>query len=87
MVRAMGDYLLEPIDEIAPLLTLESGKPLWEARIEVEGAARYFEYYGNQAEHRRRPVDPAGRWLFRFHRARTLSASRRRSSRGTIRWR
>ncbi|MEM9107197.1 MAG: aldehyde dehydrogenase family protein [Pseudomonadota bacterium] len=50
MVRKMGDYLLDTIDEIAPILTLESGKPLWEARIEIEGAARYFEYYGNQAE-------------------------------------
>lgn len=50
LVRRMGEFLLERVDEIAPLLTLESGKPLWEARIEVEGAARYFEYYGNQAE-------------------------------------
>ncbi|MEM6481485.1 MAG: aldehyde dehydrogenase family protein [Pseudomonadota bacterium] len=49
-VQAMGRYLLDYIDEIAPVLTLEQGKPLWEARIEVEGAARYFEYYGNQAE-------------------------------------
>jgi aldehyde dehydrogenase (NAD+) len=50
MVRKMGDYLLEHKHEIAPILTMESGKPLWEAYIEVEGAARYFEYYGNQAE-------------------------------------
>ena len=50
MVRRMGDWLLEHRDEIAPVLTLESGKPLWESRIEIEGAARYFEYYGNQAE-------------------------------------
>ena len=50
LVRKMGDYLLEHIDEIAPILTLESGKPLWESRVEIEGAARYFEYYGNQAE-------------------------------------
>lgn len=50
MVQAIGRYLLDHIDEIAPVLTLEQGKPLWEARIEVEGAARYFEYYGNQAE-------------------------------------
>lgn len=50
MVQAMGRYLLENIDEIAPILSLESGKPLWEAHIEVEGSARYFEYYGNQAE-------------------------------------
>lgn len=50
MVRAMGDYLLKHIELIAHILCRESGKPLWEARIEVEGAARYFEYYGNQAE-------------------------------------
>jgi aldehyde dehydrogenase (NAD+) len=50
MVRKMGDYLLEHRAEIAELLTLEAGKPYWEAVIEVEGAARYFEYYGNQAE-------------------------------------
>ena len=50
MVAAMGRYLLQHIDEIANVLTLESGKPYWESVIEVEGAARYFEYYGNQAD-------------------------------------
>ncbi len=50
LVRAMGDYLLQHRDEIAPVLTHESGKPLWESRLEIEGAARYFEYYGSQAE-------------------------------------
>ncbi len=50
MVQAMGKYLLDHIDDLAPLLTLEQGKPLWEARVEIQGAARYFEYYGNQAE-------------------------------------
>ncbi|MEM9477684.1 MAG: aldehyde dehydrogenase family protein [Pseudomonadota bacterium] len=50
MVQAMGLYLLSQSDEIAEILTLEQGKPLWEAKIEIEGAARYFEYYGNQAE-------------------------------------
>ncbi len=50
MVQGMGRYLLDNIDEIATVLTLEQGKPLWESRIEIEGAARYFEYYGNQAE-------------------------------------
>ena len=50
MVRAIGDYLLAHIDDIAQLLTLEAGKPLWESVVEIEGAARYFEYYGNQAE-------------------------------------
>jgi len=50
LVQAMGRYLLAHIDEIAEVLTLEQGKPLWEAKVEIEGAARYFEYYGNQAE-------------------------------------
>jgi len=50
MVQAMGRYILDHVDGIAPVLTLEAGKPYWEAKIEVEGAARYFEYYGNQAE-------------------------------------
>jgi aldehyde dehydrogenase (NAD+) len=50
MVQAMGRYLLAEKDKLATLLTLEQGKPLWESHIEIEGAARYFEYYGNQAE-------------------------------------
>ncbi len=50
MVQSMGRFLLEHADAIARTLTLEQGKPLWEAQIEVAGAARYFEYYGNQAE-------------------------------------
>jgi aldehyde dehydrogenase (NAD+) len=49
MVQAMGRYLLEHKDEIAHVLTREQGKPLWESHIEIEGAALYFEYYGNQA--------------------------------------
>ena len=50
MVRSMGDHILANREEIATVLTLEAGKPYWEALIEVDGAARYFEYYGNQAE-------------------------------------
>lgn len=66
MVRKMGEYLLANIDEIAPILSLESGKPLWEARIEVEGAARYFEYYGNQAETVEGRSIPLGAGYFDF---------------------
>jgi aldehyde dehydrogenase (NAD+) len=50
MVRRIGDWLRAHKTDIAPLLTREAGKPLWESEIEIEGAARYFEYYGNQAE-------------------------------------
>ncbi|MEJ8561227.1 aldehyde dehydrogenase family protein [Yoonia sp. GPGPB17] len=66
MVQAMGRYLLAHIDEIAEVLTLEQGKPLWEARIEIEGAARYFEYYGNQAETVEGRSIPLGKGYFDF---------------------
>lgn len=66
MVQAMGRYLLDHIDELALVLTLEQGKPLWESRIEVEGAARYFEYYGNQAETVEGRSIPLGKDYFDF---------------------
>lgn len=66
MVQAMGRYLLAHIDDIAQVLTLEQGKPLWEARIEIEGAARYFEYYGNQAETVEGRSIPLGKGYFDF---------------------
>ncbi|MCU9848545.1 aldehyde dehydrogenase family protein [Defluviimonas sp. WL0024] len=66
MVQAMGRYLLDHISEIARLLTLEQGKPLWEAEIEVRGAARYFEYYGNQAETVEGRSVPLGAGYFDF---------------------
>ena len=66
MVRQMGDYLRHKAAEIAPLLTQEAGKPLWEAEIEVEGTARYFEYYGNQAETVEGRSIPLGKGYFDF---------------------
>jgi aldehyde dehydrogenase (NAD+) len=66
MVQAMGRYLLEHSDEIATVLTLEQGKPLWEAKNEIAGAARYFEYYGNQAETVEGRSIPLGKGYFDF---------------------
>lgn len=66
MVQAMGRYLLAHRDAIADVLTLEQGKPLWESRIEIEGAARYFEYYGNQAETIEGRSIPLGQDYFDF---------------------
>ena len=66
MVQAMGRYLLEHLDEIATVLSLEQGKTLWEARTEVTGAARYFEYYGNQAETLEGRSIPLGAGYFDF---------------------
>lgn len=50
MIKQMGEWLLANVDEIGNVLCLEQGKQLWEAKREVTNAARYFEYYGNQAE-------------------------------------
>ncbi|VAW00071.1 Aldehyde dehydrogenase [hydrothermal vent metagenome] len=50
LVRQLGDYLIDNLEAIADVLCLEMGKPHWEACNEVRGAARYFEYYGAQAE-------------------------------------
>jgi aldehyde dehydrogenase (NAD+) len=66
MVQAMGRHLLANMDEIARVLTLEQGKPLWEAVMEVQGAARYFEYYGNQAETVEGRSIPLGSGYFDF---------------------
>ena len=66
MVQAIGRYLLERKDEIATILTQEQGKPLWEAHKEVDGAARYFEYYGNQAETLEGRSIPLGAGYFDF---------------------
>ena len=66
MVQKMGQYLLQHKDKLAELLSLEQGKPLWESHIEIEGAARYFEYYGNQAETVEGRSIPLGQGYFDF---------------------
>ncbi len=66
LVQAMGRYLIDSISEIAPLLCLEQGKPLWEAEREVRGAALYFEYYGNQASTLEGRSIPLGAGLMDF---------------------
>ncbi|MEM7242015.1 MAG: aldehyde dehydrogenase family protein [Pseudomonadota bacterium] len=66
MVRKMGDYIDSKKHDLAELLTLEQGKPLWESLIEIEGAVRYFEYYGNQAETMEGRSIPLGDGYFDF---------------------
>jgi aldehyde dehydrogenase (NAD+) len=36
----------EQVDMLAGIEAEDTGKPLWQAAIEVEGAAQYFEFYG-----------------------------------------
>lgn len=64
MAQAMGRYLLDRRDDIAALLTREQGMPLWESRLEIEGAALYFEYYGNQASTVEGRSAPLGKGYF-----------------------
>jgi len=66
LVQAMGAWLLQRVDEIAHVLCREQGKPMWEARAEVTNAARYFEYYGNQASTLEGKSIPLGSGYFDF---------------------
>lgn len=50
MVIEMGRLLRARAEEIAHLITRDAGKRISEARSEVEGSARYFEYYGGMAD-------------------------------------
>ena len=51
LVWAVGEKLLERIDEIARLETLHNGKPIFESRqIEVPAAAECFQYYAGWAD-------------------------------------
>ncbi len=50
MVIDMGRKLRERKEEIANLVTKDCGKRISEAMSEVEGSARYFEFYGGMAD-------------------------------------
>jgi len=51
LVWAIGEKLLERIDEIAHLETLHNGKPIFESRqIEVPAAAECLQYYAGWAD-------------------------------------
>ena len=42
--------MLENDDDLALLMTLEQGKPLFEAQLEVEYAASFLEWFGEEAK-------------------------------------
>lgn len=45
-----AQLIREHSDELAALETLDQGKPIQQAESDIEGAARYFEYYAGTAD-------------------------------------
>jgi succinate-semialdehyde dehydrogenase/glutarate-semialdehyde dehydrogenase len=50
ILRRWADLMLERQEDLARLLTTEQGKPVAEARVEVEYAASFYEWFGEQAK-------------------------------------
>jgi succinate-semialdehyde dehydrogenase/glutarate-semialdehyde dehydrogenase len=50
ILRRWADLMLEHEEELARLLTTEQGKPLAESRIEVQYAASFYEWFGEEAK-------------------------------------
>ena len=50
IVYRIGQLVREHSEELATIESLDQGKPLSQARSDVEGAARYFEYYAGAAD-------------------------------------
>ena len=50
VLRRWADLMLEHEDELARLMVLEQGKPLAEARVEVQYAASFYEWFGEEAK-------------------------------------
>jgi aldehyde dehydrogenase (NAD+) len=50
LVHRIGELVRDAVDELAWLESLDSGKPLSQARTDVNGAVRYFEYYSGIAD-------------------------------------
>jgi len=48
-LRRVAQLLRERVDRIAAVLTEEQGKPLAEARVEVQGAADNFDWFADEA--------------------------------------
>ncbi len=50
VLRRFSDLMLEHVDDLAVLMTTEQGKPLAESRAEVEYAASFLEWFGEEAK-------------------------------------
>jgi succinate-semialdehyde dehydrogenase / glutarate-semialdehyde dehydrogenase len=59
ILRRLADLMLERADDLAALLVTEQGKPLAEAKTEIEYAASFYEWFGEQAKRADGDVIPA----------------------------
>jgi succinate-semialdehyde dehydrogenase/glutarate-semialdehyde dehydrogenase len=50
ILRRFADLMVEAIDDLAVLLTAEQGKPLAESRAEIEYAASFLEWFGEEGK-------------------------------------
>ena len=50
LLMRLSEVLLSHLEELATLEAQDVGKPISQARNDVRGAARYFEYYGGMAD-------------------------------------
>ena len=61
VLRRAADLIREHRDPLAELLTRENGKPISQARTEVDVGARYFEYYSGVTDKIEGKTIPLGR--------------------------
>jgi succinate-semialdehyde dehydrogenase / glutarate-semialdehyde dehydrogenase len=50
ILRRFADLVMERVEDLAVLMTTEQGKPLAESRAEVEYAASFLEWFGEEAK-------------------------------------
>jgi succinate-semialdehyde dehydrogenase / glutarate-semialdehyde dehydrogenase len=50
VLRRLADLMVEREDDLARLMVLEQGKPLAEARVEIQYAASFYEWFGEEGK-------------------------------------
>jgi len=61
ILRRWYELMIEHRDDLATLITLEEGKPLAEAKVEVDYAASFLQWFSEEAKRVRGDVIPAPR--------------------------
>src|SRR5205823_7655413 len=61
ILRRWYDLMIQHRDDLATLITLEEGKPLAEAKVEIDYAASFLQWFSEEAKRVRGDVIPAPR--------------------------